>query len=697
MRFAPVLAVLLAACGGEPDAPPERRMTNRLAREKSPYLLQHANNPVDWYPWGEEAFEKARREEKPIFLSIGYSSCHWCHVMEHESFADPEIAKILNEHFVPVKVDREERPDIDDVYMNAVTAMGVGGGWPLSAWLTPDGRPFTGGTYFPPEDAFGRPSFRRILLAVKEWWDDPAKREELRTRGARVAEFLAEAYGSPGGGELKPDALAEARRSLDSAFDAEHGGFGAAPKFPSPSTLEFALRLGLRGKDGAALSMVVTTLRKMALGGIHDHVGGGFHRYSTTRDWLVPHFEKMLYDNAQLLGLYSWAFLATKEELFASTARDIARWVAREMTDPAGGFYSAQDADDPGGPEGEGGFYVWTPEGLSALFPAEEAEKLGLWLDVKPGGNWHEKPGKSILQRVRPSEEAAQLLSRALGRMYAEREKRPKPMTDTKVLADWNALMISGLCRAWQALGEKPHLDAAVKAGEFLTTTLLRDGRIVRRWRDGEAAHGGVLDDYAFSIQALLDLYESTLDRRWLSLALALGRTAVDLFHDPEKGAWFFTAKDGERLIARGKNGFDQARPSGNGVMAMNDLRIAEMTGDASARSRAQGTFDFFGARVAQTALGSSALLSALDFSRGGVRQVFLAGKRGDPALEALARAVWRDPDPHRVLALAEPGVEEMLPPAKGKTPVGGRAAAYVCRDFACLAPVTDPAALSPP
>jgi len=671
-------------------------MPNRLAHEKSPYLRQHAENPVDWYPWGDEAFAKAAAEGKPVFLSIGYSSCHWCHVMEHESFADPELAKFLNERFVSVKVDREERPDVDDVYMNAVTAMGVGGGWPLSAFLAPDRTPFTGGTYFPPVDSFGRPSFRRVLQSIAEWWGDPERRKELETRGRKVAEFVKEAYESPGQGELDPGALERARRSLDACFDATHGGFGSAPKFPSPTTVEFALRWAIREKDASALAMAEKTLDAMALGGIHDHVGGGFHRYSTTRDWLVPHFEKMLYDNAQLLGLYAWAFLATGKPLYAETARDIALWVAREMTDPSGGFYSAQDADDPGGPEGEGGFYVWTPGELAAVLGRDEAEKLALWLDVRPGGNWHEKPGKSILQRVRPAEESKELLDRARARLYEARERRPKPMTDRKILADWNGLMISGLCRAHQALGDAALLDAALRAGAFVLATMVEEGRVVRRRVcEGEGAHLGVLDDHAFLVQACLDLYETSFERRWLEAALSIAARARDLFHDGAgRGGWFYTARDGEALLARGKNGYDQARPSGNGVMAMNDLRIAALTGDAAARERAEGTFSFFGARVAESALGFSALLSALEFSRGGVRQIFFAGRRDDPALRSLVEAAWRDPDPHRVLALAEPGVEALLPAARGKAPAAGRAAAYVCRDFACRAPVTDPAAL---
>jgi uncharacterized protein YyaL (SSP411 family) len=679
---------------------------NRLASEKSPYLLQHAANPVDWYPWGDEAFEKAKREDKPVFLSIGYSSCHWCHVMEHECFADEEVANYLNRHFVSVKVDREERPDVDEVYMNAVVyGMRVGGGWPLSVWLTPDRKPFWGGTYFPKDDAMGRPGFLRVLRSIQEWWSDPAKRRKLEEQGTQFADIVQRVYDFGDAAPMGEAQLRAARDFAEANFDGQHGGFGTQPKFPSPTSLEALLRFGLRSKDARALEMVDLTLDRMARGGIHDHVGGGFHRYSVTRDWLVPHFEKMLYDNAQLLGLYAWASLALGKPEHAETARDVAEFVLREMTDPAGGFYSAQDADDPGGPEGEGGFYVWTSAEVRALLPAPDAQIVELWFDVRPGGNWHEKPGKSILQRTRSAEEVANAcgvepahvlatVARARERMRLAREKRPKPMTDTKVLASWNGLMISGLCIGYQALGEQAWLDAAVRAGAFLRKEMIRDGRVAVRWREGEAAHKGVLNDYAHVVAAFLDLYESTFDPQWLAEALRLSKTAIDLFYDEAEGGFFFTAKDQERLIARGKTGFDQAVPSGNGVMAMNLLRVAELTGDAAMRGRARRTLDHFGGRIGQGSLGFGAILNALDFAQPSTREIFLAGPWPDPATRALAEAVWRNPDRNRVLALVSPGISVLLPPAAGKTPVGARPAAYVCRNFTCDAPVTDPAKL---
>jgi hypothetical protein len=685
------------------------RKLNRLSKEKSPYLLQHATNPVDWYPWGEEAFNKAKAENKPIFLSIGYSSCHWCHVMEHESFSDETVAAYLNEHFVAIKVDREERPDVDDVYMTAVTTMTRGGGgWPLSAWLTPDRKPFYGGTYFPPHDMPGRPAFMTMLKRIQEAWSDPKTRQEIEKTGDKIVEHLNMVRDIEDPSPITAKALEHTCEMIESHVDTVYGGFGSQPKFPSPGTVETLLRWALRDNKKRPLEIVELTLDKMARGGIHDHVGGGFHRYSTTRDWLIPHFEKMLYDNAQLLGLYSWAYLVTGKEQYAATARDIARWVLKEMTNERGTFYSAQDADDPGGPEGEGGFYVWDPEEIDRLFPEKEAKLIKRWFDITKDGNWPEKRGKSLLQlkydledtakllEIEP-DEARRILARAREKMYEVREKRPKPMTDTKVLTAWNGLMISGFCRAYQSLGDKEYLEAAQRAGEFILSDLTDDrGRLYRRWREGHAAFGGVLPDYAYMVAAYLDLYESDFDEKWLAEALRLSKVTVEHFYDPEKGAFFFTADDGEKLLVRSKNGYDSARPSGNGVMASNLLRITDLTGDLEMRAKADKTLDFFGGRLSYYTLGFGAILSAFDYRLQGGREIFIAGARDAEGTRRLVEAVWRDPDPNRVLALVTPRTEQLLPPAKGKTPVDGKPAAYVCRDFTCKAPVTDPAELRP-
>jgi uncharacterized protein YyaL (SSP411 family) len=724
--------VSLLACGegdeepsaieAEPQPQEESQVTggNRLGQEKSVYLRQHATNPVHWFPWGDEAFQKAKREDKPVFLSIGYSSCHWCHVMEHESFADEEVAKILNEHFVCIKVDREERPDVDEVYMKAVVAMmgGQGGGWPLSAWLTPDRKPFHGGTYFPKhtDPRFGRIGFVEILTQIAKAWADPAVRKQIEEQGAKISEFVQTIYDSEEPEAIDAAALQDARSSAELYYDETDGGFSGpprhAPKFPSPSTLEMLLRWALRHDDADALKMVTHSLDRMTRGGIHDHVGGGFHRYSTTRDWLVPHFEKMLYDNAQLLGLYAWAYRATGKELYAATARDIALWVRREMTNQEGGFFSAQDADDPGGPEGEGGFYVWDRDEIGKLFNEQEAKVVAGWFDISERGNWflpdgsQEKAGKSLLQTRQPLAQVAEsagvapdavpaILAKAKARMYEVREKRPKPITDPKVLTAWNALMVSGFCRAYQALGDEDLLESAVRGARFLKANLTRDGRVLRRWAEGDAAFHGVLDDHAYLLAAYLDLYETTFEQEWLRDALALKDTTLELFFDPKEGGFFYTSSQGEKLIARGKPGFDNARPSGNGVMAMNLLRIAELTGDTEPRGQAQKTLEYYGARVTQAALGFGSILNALDFAQPGTREIFIAGDPADAATRALVQAVWRNPDPNRVIAVLTPGLEKLLPPAAGKTMVDGQPAAYVCRNFTCDAPTTEPSKLN--
>jgi len=680
----------------KPGHSKESRKLNRLANEKSLYLRQHGANPVDWYPWGKEAFEKAKRENKPIFLSIGYSSCHWCHVMEHECFEDDDVAKVLNDHFVSIKVDREERPDVDEVYMSAAQAlMRGGGGWPLSVWMTPDKKPFFAGTYFPkhanPQLGAGI-GFLDILGRINEAWNNPQQRKQIEDSGKRVAEFVQSTYDAEDPDELTVEAIKTARVMAEGAYDPVSGGFASAPrfapKFPSPSTVEMFLRYALRYKDKKARDIVTHTLTMMAWGGIHDHVGGGFHRYSVTREWLVPHFEKMLYDNGQLLALYAWAYLVTGDEHYADTARDIGTWVLREMTGDNGGFLAAQDADDPGGPEGEGGFYVWDKAGIESVLGVKAAHPVLQRFGIKESGNWQEKPGQYLLQVVDRSV-AFDPASRK--KLYENRETRPKPLTDEKVLTSWNGLMISGFARSYQVFLDKRHLDAAVASASFIKGVMTRDdGRLIRRWAGGEAAHDGVLVDYAYMIAAYLDLYETTFDIEWLKEALRLNELTIKLFHDPKEGGFFFTANDSETLIARGKPGYDNARPSGNGAMAMNLARIAELTGDLKMKALAKKTLDYFGARVTQSATAFGAILNTLDFMDN-TREIFIAGALDDPATRALIEAVWRDPDRNRVIAVVTPEIEKLLPPAAGKPQVNGKPAAYVCRNFVCKLPVTDP------
>ena len=695
-RENPALRVDQAKKPGHPD---EERKLNRLADEKSLYLRQHGANPVDWYPWGAEAFSKAKREDKPIFLSIGYSSCHWCHVMEEECFEDEEVAKLLNEHFVSIKVDREERPDVDEVYMSAAQAlMRGGGGWPLSIWMTPDKKPFYAGTYFPKhaKPQLGAPvGFLDLLGRIREAWNDPQQRKRIEESGRQVAEFVQSGYDTESPDDLTVETIKAARASAEADYDPVNGGFSSpprfAPKFPSPSTVEIFLRYALRHQDKQAREMATHTLTSMAWGGIHDHIGGGFHRYSVTREWLVPHFEKMLYDNGQLMALYAWAYTITGDEHYAETARDIGSWVLREMTADNGGFFAAQDADDPGGPEGEGGFYVWDQARIEAVLGEQAAAPVLRRFGIKGAGNWDEKPGQFLLQVL---DRSVAFAPESRRRLYENRENRPKPLTDRKILASWNGLMISGFARSYQALGDPRHLDAALGAARFVKSTMTRDdGRLIRRWAGGEAAHDGVLVDYAYMIAAYLDLYETTFDAEWLKEALRLSELTIELFHDDKQGGFFFTAKDSEKLIARGKPGFDNARPSGNGAMAMNLARIAELTGDLKMKALAQKTLDYFGARVTRSPTAFGAILNALDFMDG-TREIFIAGAPNDPATRALIEAVWRDPDRNRVIALVTPEIEKLLLPAAGKRPVNGKPAAYVCRNFTCKAPVTDPAKL---
>jgi len=720
-RLIPILALLLlACCDDDPKAapkPPPRDPTpeksatvkkeNRLAKEKSPYLRQHRHNPVDWFPWGKEAFAKAKKEGKLIFLSIGYSSCHWCHVMEHESFDDDEVATLLNKHFVCIKVDREERPDVDAVYMDAAQALRIQGGWPLSIWMTPEKEPFHAGTYFP------KATFLQLLTRVHEVWSSPDGRKQITNSSRQLVDFLKANAGGGEAGEADKQLIELARYAAERSSDREQGGWGRppayAPKFPGCTAIDLLLRFYLRHGDDGALKTATLALEKMALGGIHDHVGGGFHRYSTTRDWLVPHFEKMLYDNAQLLPLYAWAYRITGNELFRDAAMDTARWVQREMTGAEGGFFSAQDADDPGGPEGEGGFYIWDPEGLEELLAEslgkDAARAVALRYDVTAQGNWSHRKGMSILQVVqaipsvakemgRGEEEVRKLLAEALPKMYAAREKRPKPMTDTKILSGWNGLMVSGFCRAYQALGEKSHLDSAVRAGSFVRKEMWRDGRLLRRWAEGDAAHDGVLDDYAWVIASWLDLYECTFDASWLRDAIALQKKADELFLDAAKGGYFYTAKDGEELIVRSKDADDKSRPSGNSVMAQNLARLMHFTGNLAYREQAKRTIDAFGETMARSLYYNAGMLNALDLMADDTREIFIAGKLDDPKTRALIERVWRDTNPNRVLAVVTPELEKLLPPTKGKGVVDGQPAAYVCRNFACLAPVTDPAKL---
>ena len=677
---------------------------NRLAREKSPYLLQHASNPVDWHPWGEEAFEIARREDKPIFLSIGYSTCHWCHVMERESFEQEDVARILNQHFVPVKVDREERPDVDQIYMTVCQALTGSGGWPLTVILTPDRRPFFAGTYFPPEARFGRPGLKEILYQIVSAWEQ--QRDRVAETAERIVSEIQPHFAGSPGGALGAETLRLGFDQLASRFDEPYGGFGT-PKFPSPHILTFLLRYWLRGGEPRALEMVETTLQAMRRGGIYDHVGFGFHRYSTDREWLVPHFEKMLYDQALLMIAYVEAYQATGNPLYGAVAKEIAAYVLRDMTSPEGAFYSAEDADSEGE---EGKFYLWRRSEIETILGAEEAALYCHAYQIEAEGNWRDEatgrvPGTNIPHLdedpaaiaaevgIEPVE-LARRLEAARQRLFAARERRVHPHKDDKILTSWNGLMIAALAKAAQAFSEPSYAKAAERAVVFLSAKLVReDGRLLARFRDGEAAHPAYLDDYAFLAWGLLELYEATFAARHLDAALRLIREIERLFRDPQAGGYFFTGEDGEALLARAKEIYDGAAPSGNSVAALVLLRLGRVTGDPALEERAAAIFRAFSGTAAKSPTAHAQLLGALDFALGPTREIVIAGEKSDPEARAMAREVGRRLLPRKVVLWNAPEEAKTLhalaPFVKTQTPVGGASAVYVCENYACRVPVT--------
>ena len=691
---------------------------NRLAHEKSPYLLQHANNPVDWRPWGAEAFDLAKSQDKPIFLSIGYSTCHWCHVMERESFEDEKIAAQLNRDFVPIKVDREERPDVDDVYMTAVQTMTGAGGWPMSLFLTPEGKPFHGGTYYPPDDRYGRPGFSSVLAAVADAWEN--RRTELETSAGQLLAHLDRAAHAPTAGpDVGSAPLEKAFRALAAEFDPRHGGFGGAPKFPPSMRLEFLMRYWIRTGEPRAREMVEATLVKMAAGGIYDHVGGGFHRYSTDARWLVPHFEKMLYDNALLSRTYLLAFRAFGNADFARVARETLDYLLAEMTSAGGGFFAAQDAD-AGGEEGT--FSVWDPASLEAAVGPEAAAIVAARFGVTKEGNF-EDSGQTVLSVVRsvpeiaadlglPEARVEATLDEARRKMYQVRLRRVRPMTDEKLLTDWTALAISAFALAGRLLAEPRYEEAARKAADRILANcrvrgesrgLIPEGSdpaaatdLLHREKDGVAGIPGFASDYAFFIEALLDLYEATFEPRYFREAVALQAEMDERFADP-RGGYFLAATAHGALIVRPRELFDGATPSSNSVAAMNLLRLATCTGEARYRERAERIFASLAGYLDRAPAAFPRLLSALDYRQDEPREVVLSGEPGREDFEALRAAVFASARPNRVLVHAGAGETpaELLPLVESRASEDGRARAFVCRSFACLAPTSDPAALA--
>ncbi|NOZ21884.1 MAG: thioredoxin domain-containing protein [Planctomycetes bacterium] len=678
---------------------------NRLIDSTSPYLLQHAHNPVDWYPWGPEALERAKKEDKPIFLSIGYSACHWCHVMERESFENDEIANIMNEHFICIKVDREERPDLDAIYMNAVQLMTGSGGWPMSVFLTPDLEPFFGGTYFPPEDRYGRAGFKRVLLSVAQVYRE--KRGEIEQRAGRLRGALSKLGGSAAGkGALTGKPIEQAVRELAGEFDPAWGGFGQAPKFPQASVIRLLLRHHKRTGDEEALRMATVTLDRMACGGIYDHLGGGFHRYSTDREWLVPHFEKMLYDNAQLAAVYLDAYQLTGKPLYRRVAKETLDYVLRDMTDESGGFHSTRDADSEGE---EGKYYVWDCEEALGILGEEDGALFCEYYGVTESGNFE---GRSILHvplsikkfaKKRGKGEAAvqSRLDHMRRRLLTVRDERVAPGKDDQILTDWNGLTISALARGYHVLGDETYRAAAEKAAEFILTKMKSGNRLLHAYRKGRSHIDANLDDYAYMTAALVDLYEATFDVRWIEEAKALANDMIKNFRDDANGGFFFTPEGRADLIVRNKSAHDGATPSGNAVAALALLRLAALTDDAALNETAVRTLRAFKVQMERSPAGYASLLAALDFHLGPVKEVVVCGEEDRSETQALLSAVRLRYLPNNVIALYDPqarnvkGAFRTLPMLQGKEAANGTPTAYVCVNRTCSAPVTSPEALA--
>ncbi len=688
-----------------PDGSP--LYSNRLLFETSPYLQQHAHNPVNWYAWGDEPFAEAKRLGRPVLLSIGYSTCHWCHVMEEESFDSAEIAAYLNEHFIAVKVDREARPDVDAIYMAAVHAMNQSGGWPLNVWVTPDRKPFYGGTYFPPEDRGGRAGFPSVLRSIEaSYRRDPERVESLADRiSARIAVQL-EGVRADSSQALDAGLLKAAARIYARAADRRWGGVGQRTKFPSGLPVRFLLRYHRRTGDSDALEVASLALEKMAAGGMRDHVGGGFHRYSTDPRWLIPHFEKMLYDNALLARAYLEAGQLTRREDFTAVAREILRYVAREMTSPEGGFYSATDADspNPAGEAEEGWFFTWTPREIEAALGAELAPVAISYYGVTPGGNLE---GRTVLHAWRDlgavadqlgtsPDELARSLREVRERLYRVRQRRPPPLRDEKILAAWNGLMISAFAQASFVLAEPGYGRRAARAADLVLRKLRKDGRLLRVYLDGRAEGPAFLEDYAFLIAGLLDLYEALPDPRWLREAVALQRVLDSHYADAAGGGYFKTADDHERLLAREKPSRDSAVPSGNSVAALNLLRLAEFTGDARHLERANLLFSAFRETLSRSPNAVSELLLAVDYQLDSSLEIVLVRPADGGNLAGMLTPLRETYLPNRILAVVTEGEDleahaQLVPLVTGKRARQGRVTAYVCEDRVCELPTSDP------
>jgi uncharacterized protein len=676
--------------------------TNRLIHETSPYLLQHAHNPVDWYPWGEEAFQKARDENKPVLLSIGYSACHWCHVMERESFEDEKMAGLMNALFVNIKVDREERPDLDEIYMNAVQLLTGRGGWPMTVFLTPEGKPFYGGTYFPPDDRHGMPGFARVLSGVAQ-----AYRERPQDVDKSVGQILTAlqrmSQSSESGRNFSPEVIAESVEQLARSYDSDNGGLGQAPKFPNGGVYELFLRHYYHSKNNRFLDMVIHTLVKMAEGGIYDHLGGGFHRYSVDEKWLVPHFEKMLYDNAQLVRIYAHAYVLTGNVRFKCVVEETVDYLLREMLHREGGFYSTQDADSEGE---EGKFFVWAADEISKILGEEASGIFCRVYDVSESGNFE---GKNILHPILTVDQASKLFRQEIGaiealiaeakrKLFEVREKRTKPFRDEKIILSWNGLALSGLAEAIKLLPKPGYIEAAQRTVDFIDAHMFRDGHLLHTYKDGAAKHLGYLDDYAFFGVGLLDLYETTFDRATLERAVELAGIMLQEFWDEINGAFFYTGRSHEQLISRAKPVFDGSIPSGNAMATQLLLRLYHLTGTEDYLKRAEKVLRSYYDTMETQPFGFAHLLCALDFYLNKGKEIVVVGKREDSATARLIEEIRSLYLPNKTIQLVGPdeSLEEISPLLRGKSQVAGKSTVYICSDFTCSQPVTDWTALKP-
>jgi uncharacterized protein YyaL (SSP411 family) len=674
----------------------EKKYTNQLIDETSPYLLQHAHNPVDWHPWAEEALTLAQKEGKPILLSIGYSSCHWCHVMEKESFENEAIARIMNERFVNIKVDREERPDLDELYMNAVQVMTGSGGWPMTVFLTPDLVPFHAGTYFPPEDRGGMPGLPKVLLTVSDYFK--THQEEIKKMEKQMRQTLHQIVEVvPSQEALSDKVLSKAVDVLESQFDPIYGGFGKAPKFPNSMALSFLLRHWKSTRSNRVLEMIEKTLEKMASGGIYDHLGGGFHRYSVDERWLIPHFEKMLYDNALLSKIYFEAFQATKKQNYRRVGEEILNYVIREMTSSGGGFYSAQDADSEGV---EGKFYVWTRDEIKHALGAEMGILFCAYYGVTPQGNFEKDASvlniSNSLEKISqlygiPAPDVEKKLEESRRTLFAEREKRARPGRDEKILTSWNSLMISGFIDGFKVTGNERYLNGARQAAGFILQEMREDGSLMRVFNRGRSRVKGYSEDYAFLIQALIDLFEATFEIRWLKEAEDLNGRMIHQFWDEKNGGFFFSGRENESLIARSKNPYDNVIPSANSVAIFNLIRLGVLTGEESLRQKAEQILHLFHHFLDRSPTGFTAMLSGLSFFLN-PQEIGIIGSKKDRKTRSMLKEIYLSYLPNKILSLRDPQepIEGNWFPFLVEKEIPGVPTAFVCKGFTCLPPVTD-------